>query len=413
MSLIHRERLVYSFPADARHSTMIAGRLEHGWTAHLFDDGICMARTPRQSATRPVSCDPGWAKSVASELLPWFRRHQRELPWRQSADPYRVWLSEIMLQQTQVVTVIPYFERFVARFPTVAELARADEQDVLRLWEGLGYYRRARQLLAAAKVVATEHEGVFPNTLEALQGLPGIGRYTAGAIASIAYDLPAPILEANTVRLLARLAAIEGDPTTAEVQQRLWRLAEDLLPRKRCGEFNQALMELGSLVCTPREPKCGECPLRELCAAYQQGRQDELPTPKAKPVFESVREAAVIVEHRGRVFLRQCAPGERWAGLWDFARFAVSNKRGRAFHDELKQKVSTQTGLDIENIDKFTTLKHGVTRFRITLDCYRAECARPPRLKSDGHWVKLAELPDVPLSTTGRKLARLLAAQLA
>jgi A/G-specific adenine glycosylase len=372
-----------------------------------------MARKPQQPADDQESCDPAWSRAVAEQLLPWFRRHQRELPWRESADPYRVWLSEIMLQQTQVVTVIPYFERFVARFPTVAELASADEQDVLRLWEGLGYYRRARQLLAAAKVVANEHHGTFPQTLEALQGLPGIGRYTAGAIASIAYDLPAPILEANTVRLLARLAAIEGDPTSTEVQSKLWNLAEALLPRKRCGEFNQALMELGSLVCTPREPKCDECPLREQCAAFQQGRQDSLPAPKAKQVFESVREAAVIVEHRGRVYLRQCAAGERWAGLWDFARFAVSNKRGRTFQDELRQKVSTQTGLEIESIDKFTTLKHGVTRFRITLDCYRAECVKSPRLKAGSQWFKPAELADVPLSTTGRKLARLLVAQLA
>jgi len=370
-----------------------------------------MARKPQQPADDQGSCDPAWAKAVAEQLLPWFRRHQRELPWRQSADPYRVWLSEIMLQQTQVVTVIPYFERFVARFPTVAELASADEQDVLRLWEGLGYYRRARQLLAAAKVVASEHHGTFPQTLEALRGLPGIGRYTAGAIASIAYDLPAPILEANTVRLLARLAAIEGEPTSTDVQSKLWKLAEALLPRKRCGEFNQALMELGSLVCTPREPKCGECPLRELCAAFQQGRQDSLPTPKAKQVFENVREAAVIVEHRGRVFLRQCAPGQRWAGLWDFARFAVSAKRGRALQDELKAKVREQTGLDIEHVEKFATLKHGVTRFRITLDCYLAECAKPARLKPDSQWVKPGELVDRPLNTTGRKLARLLVAE--
>jgi A/G-specific adenine glycosylase len=313
-----------------------------------------------------------------------------------------------MLQQTQVVTVVPYFERFMARFPSVNALAGAEEQDVLRLWEGLGYYRRARQLLAAAKVVASEHGGKFPSSLEGLQGLPGVGRYTAGAIASIAYDLPAPILEANTVRLLARLAAIEGNPTSGDVQEQLWQLAEELLPRHRCGEFNQALMELGSLVCTPRAPKCGECPLRELCRAFQQGRQDELPTPKAKPVFESVREAAVIVEHRGRVFLRQCGPGERWAGLWDFARFAVSDKRGRAIHEELQSKVRTQTQLEIHRLEKCITLKHGVTRFRITLDCYRAVCVRPVRANTKRRWLRPEELADVPLSTTGRKLARLI-----
>lgn len=367
-----------------------------------------MARTPRQPVLESSAFDPDWAQAIARQLLPWFRRHQRKLPWRESADPYRVWLSEIMLQQTQVVTVIPFFERFVAKFPTVVALAQADEQDVLRLWEGLGYYRRARQLLAAARIVASDHGGAFPQTLEALQGLPGIGRYTAGAIASIAHGLRAPILEANTIRLLARLGAIAGDPTTGDVQQRLWRLAEELLPRKNCGEFNQALMELGSLVCTPREPKCDVCPLREHCAAFQQGRQDELPTPKTKMVFESVREAAVIVEHRGRVLLRQCAPGERWAGLWDFARFAVSAKRGAALHAELSEKVQTQTGVCTAGFEKFTTLKHGVTRFRITLDCYLAECVKSPRAKEGSRWVQPGELAEVPLSTTGRKLARLL-----
>jgi A/G-specific adenine glycosylase len=172
-------------------------------------------------------------------------------------------------------------------------------------------------------------------------------------------------------------------------------------------------MELGSLVCTPREPKCGTCPLRELCRAFQLGRQDQLPTPKAKQSFESVREAAVIVEHRGRVFLRQCAPGERWAGLWDFARFSIGNKRGRALQEELQVKVREQAGLDVEAFEKLTTLKHGVTRFRITLDCYRAECTKQTRLKPGNRWVNVRELAELPLSTTGRKLARLFAAQVA
>ncbi len=371
-----------------------------------------MARKPRVAASaaqvRPFDSD--WAEAVAAQILPWFRRHQRALPWRESADPYRVWLSEIMLQQTQVATVIPYFERFVAVFPTVAALAQADEQDVLRLWEGLGYYRRARQLLAAAKVVAAEHDGVFPKDLELLRGLPGVGRYTAGAIASIAYDLPAPILEANTVRLLARLGAIEGDPASTPVQRRLWQLAEALVPRRRCGEFNQALMEVGSLVCTPREPRCDVCPLREQCAAYQQGRQDQLPTPRIKPVFEAVREAAVVIKHDRRIYLRQCGAGERWAGLWDFARFSIERKRGAALLQELVDKVGAQTGLKITSPTRLATLKHGVTRFRITLECYLAECARPPGKDVPGRWVSPIELGDLPLNTTGRKLSRLLLA---
>jgi len=370
-----------------------------------------MARTtsaPEAPAELPSAA---WKHSLATDLLAWFARHRRDLPWRQSSDPYRVWISEIMLQQTQVATVIPYFQRFVAAFPTVARLAAADEHDVLRLWEGLGYYRRARQLHRAAQVIVSEHGGKFPRTFDEVRNLPGIGRYTAGAIASIAYDEPAPILEANTVRLLSRLFAI-SDAASSAGQRRLWELAEAILPPRDCGTFNQALMELGSLVCTPKAPRCDACPVSDLCAAFQTGRQDEIPAPKARPVIEEVREAAVVISRRDKVFVRRRAPGERWAGLWDFVRFPLTSRRGSALARELAESVRNQTGLEIAAASRFTTLKHGVTRFRITLDCYTADC---PRGKSrlpvgDWQWIAPADLETLPLSVTGRKLSRLIVA---
>ncbi len=369
-----------------------------------------MARTIRAPQSPMRTPTPDWRRMLADRLLPWFGRHQRKLPWRQSRDAYRVWVSEIMLQQTQVATVIPYFERFLAAFPSVRDLAAADEHEVLRLWEGLGYYRRARQMHAAARLVASQHGGVFPDTLEGVRSLPGIGRYTAGAIVSIAFDRPAAILEANTIRLLSRLFAISGDVTTAAAQSTLWQLAEAIVPPRKCGVFNQALMELGSLVCTPKAPRCEVCPASELCAAFQQGRQNEIPAPRTRPIFEQVREAAVVVYQRGKVFVRLRQPGERWAGLWDFVRFPVAARRGASLRTELADKTRQQAGLAIGEAKRIATLKHGVTRFRITLDCYRApyERSRVHLPAEQWRWLAPDALSELPLSTTGRTLSRLL-----
>src|SRR5687768_10854498 len=200
---------------------------------------------------------PSWRTLLTRKLLAWFDRSARDLPWRRTSDLYAIWISEVMLQQTQVATVIAYFERFLHRFPDVGSLAAADEQQVLRLWEGLGYYRRARQLHAAAKVIVAEHSGRFPLAYDAVRSLPGIGRYTAGAILSIGAGARLPILEANTIRVLSRLTAFRGDPASSAGQKHLWQIAELTLPAKRVGTFNQSLMELGSEICTPKAPTCG------------------------------------------------------------------------------------------------------------------------------------------------------------
>jgi A/G-specific adenine glycosylase len=359
----------------------------------------------------PHSFSPAQKHLLRRRLLAWYARNARDLPWRRSRDPYRVWISEVMLQQTQVATVREYFTRFMTALPDLHTLAAADEQQVLRLWEGLGYYRRARQLHEAAQRIVADHGGRFPRSIEALRQLPGIGRYTAGAIASIAFDQRAPILEANTMRLLSRLLAYRGDPLSTSGQRVLWHTAEEILPQKNVAQFNQALMELGSLVCTPSEPKCRDCPLSSLCAASALGLQSSIPAPKPPKQYTQLCEAAVVVRKNAHVLVRQCAAGERWAGLWDFPRFPLDADGPLFAYGEIATKLRQQTGINCGKPALLKTMKHGVTRYRITLHCYEARYAagraRSPR-GATLRWTPLANLATLPLSTTGRKIARLI-----
>ena len=213
----------------------------------------------------------------SAALLGWYDANKRAMPWRRTKDPYRIWLSEVMLQQTTVATVIGYFERFLERFPDVRALARADEAAVLRLWAGLGYYSRARNLHRAAKAVVEEHAGRFPRTLQGLRSLPGVGRYTAAAVASIAFGLPAELVDGNVIRVYARLFALRGDPRSPALQEKVWTLAAEHLDHGRPGDWNQALMELGATVCSPVGPECGRCPLSKSCLARKRGLQDSIP----------------------------------------------------------------------------------------------------------------------------------------
>jgi A/G-specific adenine glycosylase len=363
------------------------------------------AVSPAPGAGQSFAPDAAWRQSLRRSLLSWYAQHARDLPWRHSRDPYRVWISEIMLQQTQVETVRTYFDRFVTRFPTAQALAAADETDVLRAWEGLGYYRRARQMHQAARQIVQDHGGRFPESIDAVRSLPGIGRYTAGAILSIAMDQRQPILEGNTVRLYSRLLAYQDDPRSAAGQRRLWGFAEAILPRQSVGAFNQALMELGSSVCKPRQPACHQCPLMRLCPTHAQGWQDRIPVASRKMVYESISETAVIVRRKQRVLLRRCGPRERWAGLWDFPRFASDS----ATFDPngLATQVQALTGVQVCIGPRLDVIKHAVTRFRITLSCYGADRVGG-RLRdiASCRWVFPDELTDYPLSVTGRRLSR-------
>jgi A/G-specific adenine glycosylase len=353
-------------------------------------------------------------QSFRRNLLAWFEKHKRDLPWRRTRDPYQIWLSEIMLQQTTVAMAGPKFTAFVAAFPTVHGLAAADEQQVLRMWEGLGYYRRARGLHAAAKVIVGEHDGQLPRDVPTLMKLPGVGRYTAGAVASFAYDVSAPIVETNTQRVLARLTGYRGEVVSSEGQRHIWNAAESLLPATGAGKYNLALMELGALVCKPSEPRCDLCSVTVHCAAFAAGLQREIPKLAAKVKVTAIREATVVVRKSGRVLLRQRAKGERWEGMWDFPRFPLDGEGPLFVRRELVDKVREQTGVEIEPGALLKTIKHGVTRYRITLDCYEARAVGGRIRSTDAspvRWTPLTELADLPLSVTARKIATLIGRQ--
>lgn len=368
---------------------------------------------PLDSATR---------SRLRRNLKSWYEKRARSLPWRETGEAYPIWISEIMLQQTTVTAVVPYFERFLGRFPTIHKLAEADQDEVLRHWEGLGYYSRARNIHKTAKRLVEENNGQFPRTVDELMALPGIGRYTAGAILSFAFDIPAPIVEANTLRLFSRMLGYEDNPRASHGQKTLWAFAEHLLPRKNVGPFNQSIMELGSLVCTPKDPACPDCPVRFCCEAFALGRQDQIPRKASPPAMTHVVEVSVAVHLDGRFLLRQNAEGERWAGLWDFIRFPLKETlvpdsgfdSGRPlpkqFLSHVEKAVFSETGISIR-VERFLAeQKHAVTRYQIRLQCLSARVddnGTPGKSKSQ-RWVAPSEFDHYPLSTTGRRLAKLL-----
>ncbi|NBV46915.1 MAG: A/G-specific adenine glycosylase [Planctomycetia bacterium] len=337
------------------------------------------------------------ARPVQRALLAWYRRTARDLPWRRDPEPYRVWVSETMLQQTQVDRVQEAFGRFLGRFPTVAALAAADADAVLRAWEGLGYYRRARQLHAAARLVVAEHDGRVPEDESALRRLPGIGRYTAHAILSIALDRPVPIVEANSRRVLARLVG-HDKPVGGSGDEPLWRVAADLVPRRGAGAFNQALMDLGATVCTPRQPRCPRCPLRDLCVARAADRTTTIPVMAAGRKTVARRETALVVWHRDRVLLERRGSGEWWEGLWDFPRLPAAD---------------LVRGLTLSPRRSVGRFPYTVTHHRIDLRVVSCHAARAGRQPAGRAWVTPAELDRLALSSPGRRIARLLASSAA
>jgi A/G-specific adenine glycosylase len=316
-----------------------------------------------------------------------------------------------MLQQTQVATVVPYFERFVQAFPTLADLAAADEQEVLRRWEGLGYYRRARDLHRTARLLVAEHASRFPDDPAALRRLPGLGQYTCNAVLSQAFDLRLPILEANSQRVLSRFFGRPDDPRRGPARRWLWRAAEELLPRRRAGTFNQALMELGALLCTPTAPKCSECPLAARCAARRDGLQESIPARPPAPTPTAVRETAVVVRRKGRVLLAQRPEGGRWAGLWEFPHGPLhEGETHEAAADRLLREL---TGLRARRGPELMTIRYGITRFQITMVCFEAvhqAGAFRSSFYRQGVWVRPEELAAYPVSAPQRQLAQALTA---
>jgi A/G-specific adenine glycosylase len=347
---------------------------------------------------------------IRRSLLRWFDANQRSLPWRLDRDPYRIWVSEIMLQQTQVATVVPFFERFLAAFPTLADLAVADEQQVLRLWEGLGYYRRARQMHRAARIIVGEHGGVFPRDPLAAGRLPGIGRYTVGAILSQAFDARLPILEANSRRVLCRLFARRADPRSPEEQRWLWEAAQALLPQRRSGDFNQALMELGALVCASGIPACERCPLERVCRARQLGIEEQIPLRAKRPEPKTIAEAAVVLVKKGKYLLVQRPARGRWENMWEFPHGPI--QPGET-HDGAAARILFElTNLEGTIGNELLAIKHSVTHHQITLVCFEALYSKG-RFASEfyqkGEWVDATRLAEAPVSSPQRRLARFLA----
>jgi len=343
--------------------------------------------------------------TLQRRLLAWYRRHRRSLPWRDDPQPYRVWVSELMLQQTRVKAALPYFEQFMKRFPNVRALAAASEQEVLGVWSGLGYYRRARALHRAAKVLVEEKGGRLPETLEGWMALPGVGRYTAGAILSIAYGKPYPILDGNVARVLSRLFEVRGDPRATATREALWKKAEDILPSRSISDFNQALMELGALVCTPREPKCLVCPLQADCGAFLHGMQEQLPEKKPRVASQPVVLAAAVVRRRGRVLLYQRRDEELMRGLWELP-------GGTCHEDEeprnaLAREARERYGLRLETGEQIARVRHSIMNRRVTLYAFEAR-VRGKLAGDDGArvWLEPEKVTEWPVSSMTLKVLR-------
>lgn len=340
--------------------------------------------------------------------MAWFARARRDLPWRRDYDPYGVWVAEMMLQQTQVETVLPYYRRWMARFPTLASVAAAPLAEVLKHWEGLGYYARARNLHRAAQAVVERHQGRLPETVEELTVLPGIGRYTAGAIASIAFNHPAPLVDGNVARVLSRVAALKHPARGPEGQRVLWALAQAALPPESPRAFNEALMELGALVCRPRAPECPRCPLALHCRARRLGDPEAYPV-RPRRRARLVRKGVMLLARAGqRMLVRRRPPGGLWGGLWEFP--------WRELHDgespaAALRRLAAELGLAMDGrACAGGALVHGLTHFRLELTCFTAHIKGYPRQNDDGgtRWVTPAELKALALGRLNHKALALL-----
>ncbi|HTR46245.1 MAG TPA: A/G-specific adenine glycosylase [Verrucomicrobiae bacterium] len=339
-------------------------------------------------------------------LLAWFRAHRRDLPWRSSRDPYRVWIAEIMLQQTRIATVLPYYDRFLKNFPTVESLARARQDKILRLWSGLGYYSRARNLRRAAKEIVAKRGGTFPRDLDSALALPGIGRYTAAAVLSIAYDVPLSVLDGNVARVLARLGALRGDLRAPRRWHHLAATAQHLLAIRSPGDWNQALMELGETVCTPQAPRCDACPVARFCRARALGWTQQIPAPRRKRAALDIRiAAAVLRDPFGRTILVR-DPGAHddvlFSRMWQFPAVEVAREPKVELETHLREILPLDSvPLHLEPLP---AARHGVTFRNITLLPFLARVPELPEL-SRTRKLPIASLARSPVSSATRKIA--------
>ncbi len=340
---------------------------------------------------------PGFViASLRHTLLSWYGQFGRDLPWRQSRDPYSLWVSEVMLQQTQVKTVMPYYERWLNLFPTIEGLAIAEQQQVLKAWEGLGYYARARNLHRAAQVIVSHHDGVFPDRLVDVIQLPGIGRTTAGGILSAAFNQPVAILDGNVKRVLARLVALQMPPNRALAD--LWQLSEVLLDQQQPRDFNQAIMDLGATVCTPHQPLCPICPWKEHCQAYNQGIQAKLPMSETRaPLPHKSIGVAVIWNDRGQILIDRRRQEGLLGGLWEFPGGKV--EAGETIEACIQREIREELGIEIAVGDRLIVVDHAYSHFRVTLNVHHCRyiSGEPQAIECDEvRWVTLADIDRYP-----------------
>ncbi len=342
----------------------------------------------------------------AEKLLQWYGLEGRDLPWRNTRDPFRIWISEIMLQQTGVETVIPYYEKFLARFPDIVSLANADIDEVIALWAGLGYYSRARNLHAAAVMVKNRFEGSLPKNLDDLMSLPGIGRSTAGAILAIAFDQKTPILDGNVRRILCRIFAVEEDPRRPAIEKKLWQWADALTSEKRPHDYSQAIMDLGATLCTPRHPACDRCPVAACCRARQLGKAAELPVRKQKKTLPQRREVVLLLSQQGRLLVRKRPYGGMLGGLWEFPSLIREGKENSA---EVAAKLLA--ALDAEGtLEKWGKSRHTYSHFHLESEVFFAEVkTRSQRIReSNQTWLPSSEIAALAVHGAHKKVFRLL-----
>ncbi|MFO7311177.1 MAG: A/G-specific adenine glycosylase [Bacillota bacterium] len=343
----------------------------------------------------------------AERLLAWFAGHRRDLPWRQNRDPYRVLVAEVMLQQTRVETVVAYYERFLSRFPTVQALAAAPETDVLKAWEGLGYYSRARHLHRAAREVAARYGGSFPQDPNELAQLPGVGPYTAAAVAAIAFNQPAAAVDGNVLRVMARALGIAEDVTRPAVRRRIAAIVQAMIPAGRASEFAEALMELGALVCTPRSPNCSACPWQQGCAAHASGQAEALPVRRAKSRPRPVFGAVALIDREGRVLVVRRPDGGLLAGMWEFpwAEAAGLDEAGPA----LAQSVASRLGLAVRVERELEPVRHVFSHLEWRLRVYLCRLVGEPGAHGAGtelRWASAAELSELAFGRAHRRIGQ-------
>jgi A/G-specific adenine glycosylase len=350
------------------------------------------------------------AEGLAERLFEWYRRNARDLPWRRTRDPYAIWVAEIMLQQTRVETVLPYYRRWMGKFPEAKALAEASPDEIMSAWEGLGYYRRAHLMQRAAKMILADHGGQFPRNPDDLRSLPGVGEYTAAAIGAIAFDQDVVALDGNLRRVLARLLDLDLDPRSPQGKARLLAYAARLLPPGEASAFNQALMDLGATICLPRAPACGECPISAHCVSFAAGTQMVRPVHGRRTPIPFVYRACAVVERRQEVLLRQRPQDGLLGGLWEFP--GVDLGDGDSLEEDLRQELKKALGVHVDNVQRIGIYNHTYTHFRVAAHAFRCICDGCQPMSLDGaplRWIDVHHLREKPMGKIDRLIANDLA----